>query len=408
MMVFQPGKCRLARLAILLVLATVPAGCGQQPYTPAPKEPDPAPTRSADDWRKQLDDPDEEKQKEAVAALYDAGALDLEQMLAILGTKPLPVASILRGKLRSQGTKAIPLYVAMLGDDRWYVQNTARGELGDLGQDALPAIHEALKNPNPKVRAGAAAALSRAGEKADKDVRPELWEMLKDPEARVQVTAAQELWFPDRERRKLMLPHVLAGLKDADPAVRLQAAELLHGRDVNMNGRGEITFPDGINDEPVAALRGATKDPDRLVRVLAARGLIDYGWDYETAVPVLLEGLNEGEKKWVVLQTFQGLTGKEEIIPPQHRAARAAAVPKLLEALVGQLLTRPGVKELPAEVKLPRSQVKSLLTAAEPAVARPLVAKLVAALDDPDEHVRGDALEVLKAWAPDAIPTDKK
>jgi len=74
----------------------------------------------------------------------------------------------------------------------WGVKETAVDALGRIGAGAVPPLIAALHDPNPRIRAEAARALSRMGPAAQDAVQP-LTERLHDPEREVRQAAARAL-----------------------------------------------------------------------------------------------------------------------------------------------------------------------------------------------------------------------
>ncbi len=74
----------------------------------------------------------------------------------------------------------------------WGVKETAVDALGRIGPSAVPPLVATLSDPNPRVRAEAARALSRIGSAAQAAV-PQLIEQLQDPDRDVRQAAARAL-----------------------------------------------------------------------------------------------------------------------------------------------------------------------------------------------------------------------
>lgn len=74
----------------------------------------------------------------------------------------------------------------------WGVRQTATDSLARIGMPALPALIEALKDPQASVRDRAAHALARMGPPASQAV-PALIDALEDPDWRVRRSAARAL-----------------------------------------------------------------------------------------------------------------------------------------------------------------------------------------------------------------------
>lgn len=73
--------------------------------------------------------------------------------------------------LLAMGKEVVPYMISLLKDDEWEMRRGAAWILGKVGpdaKDAVPALTEALKDPNPAVQAKAADALQKIkGENAE-------------------------------------------------------------------------------------------------------------------------------------------------------------------------------------------------------------------------------------------------
>jgi len=76
--------------------------------------------------------------------------------------------------------------------DQWTEQEVAADSLGRIGAAAVPALVEALRNPDPTVRLKAVEVLGRMGDDAAPAV-PDLVRLLADPNPDVQKAATRTL-----------------------------------------------------------------------------------------------------------------------------------------------------------------------------------------------------------------------
>ena len=80
-----------------------------------------------------------------------------------------------------------------LMDKHWYVRQATTRVLTNLElQNTIPVLSQALLDPNPNIRRGAAESLGIIGTRA-KDAIPDLVEALKDPASSVRIAAAKAL-----------------------------------------------------------------------------------------------------------------------------------------------------------------------------------------------------------------------
>ncbi|MGH7140348.1 MAG: HEAT repeat domain-containing protein [Pirellulales bacterium] len=95
---------------------------------------------------------------------------------------------------------------------QWGVRETAADALARIGDPAVPALIDTLRDPDQSIRAHAALALARMGPKASPAV-PELILALDDPDREVRQAAARALGQigPDAEEA---VPALIKALKD--------------------------------------------------------------------------------------------------------------------------------------------------------------------------------------------------
>jgi HEAT repeat protein len=197
-----------------------------------------------------------------------------------------------------------------LKDERVEVRRLAVEALVRIGESAVPALGEALKDQGEWVRVGAAEALGRIGPEA-KSAVPALVEALKDQIVGVRRRAAEALGIIGSEA-KSAVPALVEALKGQDAEVREGAAEAL----------GRIG-PEAKSAVP--ALGEALKDQDKWVRLRAAEALGIIGPAAKSAVPALVEALKD-QDVWVRQEAAWALG----IIGP---AAKSAVPALLVEAV---------------------------------------------------------------------------
>jgi HEAT repeat protein len=138
----------------------------------------------------------------------------------------------------------------------------ALNALRKLGRDALPAVVAALKSPHLADRRLAVRALGDAGLwQVAGEAAGDLIAALKDSDPRVRAGAARVLMII-RPEPVSAVPHLLAVVRDPRPDVRVAALEAL----------ARLAGPDPA---VVKATRAALADPYRAVRRAAARTLED-------------------------------------------------------------------------------------------------------------------------------------
>jgi HEAT repeat protein len=265
-----------------LVLVLLAAACGQsersEPPAPESARPiiAPAPLALADaapplDPRAiaQLSDPDPEVRKQGATSLW--AKLD---------------------------RRAVELLIPLLADPDEGVRATIAIHLWDSGQEAAEPLIAALQHADPRVRAGAARALSRVRDA--RAVAP-LAALIQDPEASVRASAVATLGHYEDPRAA---DAIIEALDDPAPDVRRAAVyatrdpralphvlELLDGRDQMMalEALGRIHDPRAV--EPLMRL---LKTEDAFTRQQVSVALAAQG---EHALPRLQSALETGGDK---------------------------------------------------------------------------------------------------------------
>lgn len=154
------------------------------------------------------------------------------------------------------------------------------GALTSIGKPALPQLIEALKSPNPTVRASAAETLRSMKDGLDA-AAPALIQALADPDVEVRRAAAFAIWVSDIPA-KAVVPRLIQSLKDPDFDVVHSAMYALEYR-----GRAAADAAPAL----VAILRG----PKSFWRARAAQTLGLIGDDPKLVVPALMSGLDDAD-----------------------------------------------------------------------------------------------------------------
>jgi HEAT repeat protein len=176
-------------------------------------------------FRTGLSEKDLDTRVRSAQALWDVDRNSTKEILPVLldelkqparaGVR-LSIATL--GQIGPDAKAAVPLLAAMLKKPEesgsYYMISQA---LGRMGPDALPALGEALKNPN--ARYSALEALVLQGEKGMAMVEP----LLKDDDVATRRTAADAAARFGRAAASAV-PSLAELLKDADPSVRRSAA----------------------------------------------------------------------------------------------------------------------------------------------------------------------------------------
>jgi HEAT repeat protein len=200
--------------------------------------------------------------------------------------------------------------------------------LAQIGRPAVAGLIEAVKDPEPLVRARALWALGMIGPDALEALAP-VGGFLKNQDAGVRWMAAGVLTEMGASAGPAM-PLLIKALRDPDPDVRLQAAVALAGiglplvgeilplcKDKNMAiRRTAVMSLQLFHEMPVTleALVEALYDPEDVVRTAACATLGRLGPDARGALPRLLHCLEEGD----IERQMLAYTAITTIVSPQE------------------------------------------------------------------------------------------
>lgn len=255
------------------------------------------------------------------------------------------------------------------------VRTAAATALAQLGEGAVPALLEALRDRHARLREGAIEALGGIGGARSIEA---LTVALTDDRSNVRQAAAPAL---ARAARVDAVPALRAALSHKDPATRRCAAAALG------------TVADGGS---AAALRDALADRDRGVRDAALQALIRQGGP--GAVEVLCRAVLEGDRE--LRTAAAGALKNTEWTPagPQQRVVHAVLHGQYAQAAAeGEAALAPLVAALSdrdAAVRAAAARALGLLADERSAEM------LVRLLGDGDAAVRGAAVEALVKVGP--------
>ncbi len=187
---------------------------------------------------------------EALARGGDAQAI--ARLTRLVGTKGGrdDVSGAIEALAAARPAEAVTTIAAALDPARAMPTKMAAARaLGELGSaDGVPALRQALKDPEPSVRMMAAAALARLGDQGGADV---IREMENSPVTDIRLMAAEASAAASPTGG--WVATATTALQDPDPLVRLTAARMLiaHGADP---AAARATLDRALND-PNPALR---------------------------------------------------------------------------------------------------------------------------------------------------------
>jgi HEAT repeat protein len=151
-------------LALLVCIAILCIGCTKKEEVTYQGKPVSA-------WIKMLEEPDLTAKYTAIAAIIELGPEAKEATPILIDTirevrnnRDRKVLVACNDALLAIGKGIVPHMIALLKDDTWEMRRGAAWILGMVGpeaKDAVPALTEALKDPNPVVRQKAQESLRK-------------------------------------------------------------------------------------------------------------------------------------------------------------------------------------------------------------------------------------------------------
>ncbi|HEY8506384.1 MAG TPA: HEAT repeat domain-containing protein, partial [Gemmataceae bacterium] len=223
------------------------------------------------------------------------------------------------GMLGRDARAAAPhLAKLLLGDDA-ALREQAVSALGQIGGDAGAELARGLKDAAPARRRAAAEMLARLNWAA-RATLTELEQAAADADRLVRLTAARAA-FQAGSRADAVVHSLAEGLKAEEPEQRRETASLVSG-----------FWP--LPEPLVRALRVALDDPDRLVRVHAARGLTLSKEDAPDAAAVLAAALKDPDLRLPAVNALA--------LPGRDPEVFKVALPGLREVLKDPAARRTG------------------------------------------------------------------
>jgi HEAT repeat protein len=150
-------------LVLLLCVAILSIGCSRKEEVVYQGKP-------LSEWMKMLKDEDLIKKYAAIKAIGELGPEAKEAIPILIETiremkdRDKRILFACNQALLGMGKEIVPHMIALLKDDTWEMRRGSAWVLGKLGpdaKDAVPALTEALNDPNHAVRTKAAEALKK-------------------------------------------------------------------------------------------------------------------------------------------------------------------------------------------------------------------------------------------------------
>ena len=166
------------------------------------------------------------------------------------------------GKLKDQAAAAVPELAKTLADADPFVARDAAEALGKIGHAAVPALRDALRSAEPRVRIRALHALSSCCPNDPPTVVVLARTLKEDPDANVRRWAALTL---DRIglTSQGLIANLKAALDDEDVTVRYSAAIALTRYGVELKETTARLAPSLVSE--IAGLNGLTTDVLRTI-----------------------------------------------------------------------------------------------------------------------------------------------
>jgi len=130
------------------------------------------------------------------------------------------------GNMPEKAREQMPELIRALGDENNDVRTAARWALGQTGPKGIPALREALKNSDPRVRSGVAFAIGSIGPSAERAV-PDLLRLMKDEDRTVRIDAILAIGKTQVTSDTVVKSLIQTMETDKDEVVRLDAMRVL-------------------------------------------------------------------------------------------------------------------------------------------------------------------------------------
>ncbi|MBW4632895.1 MAG: HEAT repeat domain-containing protein [Iphinoe sp. HA4291-MV1] len=209
-------------------------------------------------------------------------------------------------------TKITPI-IEKLIDDSVRTRLEAHDALVSIGSPAVPALIEALKNPDCNIRWRAAWVLGDMASEANAAVGA-LAEALQDEDAQVRMYAVLALGEIGASA-KPAVPSLMTALQDREEYVRIYAALALK----RLGGEAKVAVPSLVH---------ALKDKNPRVRKNAALALGAMGSEATSAVADIIPLLNDGEYyvRYAAVKGLAGIIGSYQDIADKLPSAKLTKV----------------------------------------------------------------------------------
>jgi HEAT repeat protein len=386
------------RFAVIVVLTFVMAyllGTVQSPAFGEQEKEALSQSKTLSEWIAQLKDPSSKQRQVAAKAIGEFGPMGKSGLQPIMAAvkdadEEVRSAAITALNLLPPDPKVVPLLAAALTDESIQVRLKAAEVLSwyllrvpeDAREPAKGPLLNALKDPVPYIRAGAAHGLGWLG-KDGREVIPPLVQALEDKTARVRCSAASSLGNFGPEARRAV-PLLLQLLK---PTIK--------------NGNDDELYLDLVRRNAATALGRITRGTDVAVRPLCD-ALTDEGFEVGGNAVIALGDIGPAAKG--AIEALRSLLENDK--QPWMRIHAAASLaridPKFTKSSVALL-----VKALKDERSFVRHNAVDALRDIGPP-AKEATAALTELLKDKEEVLASRAARALRAIDPEAAKKSLK
>ncbi len=215
--------------------------------------------------------------QDALVALGDDAIKPCQKALNDGNFKVRKRAAEVLGRLGPSARRAAPDLVQLVGDAQYDVQAAAENSLQRMGEDAIPALADALQNSPDGFRKQALSLLSRCGPKA----APIVLRILKKDQSTYMRASAAEALGEIRPAAAETVEALISAFSDLEENVRAAAADAL----------GAIGAPAGVAIGPLITVSHG--DKDSLVRKKALDAVARIGPARKESIPGLNAALRD-------------------------------------------------------------------------------------------------------------------
>ncbi len=283
-----------------------------------------------------LREPDSQRRDAAVLALARlAPELALPHLIGGLRAKAPPIRGLYVRAVREIGAAAAaaaPVLQELLGDaEPWFVDQVAQALAAVTGRAGL---FQALSDEQANVRAAAVSHLGATLNRGEADAVAPLRPALRDPDERVRAGAATALGRL-KDAARGAISELITAMRDPAAAVRLSATVTVDGMQYE-------------TPEMLAALLEALDDPEPAVRQAAVHGLEQWGQLFPSHAAAVFRRVQDPDpliRRGAVRLLGKAREATPEMIAFLHQTLSTSDDPELRRAAAAGLARFPGASD---------------------------------------------------------------